>query len=114
LPTPCPSASDGTRCGLASRASILARKREGDAPHFVYTPERPFDVEEFLTRVDRLLSRQGWVMGVVAEAVRDRAGRVVFGIGRSELRFVGTSPGLDVAIYLAALVSKRLKGARAQ
>jgi 6-phosphofructokinase 1 len=99
----------GRDTGWQAAATILARRKPGDAPHFMYTPERPFDEEEFLTRIDRLLSRQGWVMGVVAEAVRDREGRVISASGGANCDAWGRPLASNVAIHLAALVSERLK-----
>jgi ATP-dependent phosphofructokinase / diphosphate-dependent phosphofructokinase len=99
----------GRDTGWQAAASILARGKPDDAPHFIYTPERPFDEEEFLTRIDRLLSRQGWVMGVVAEAVRDRAGRVISESGGANCDAWGRPLASNVAIHLAGLVSERLK-----
>jgi len=99
----------GRDAGWQAAAAILARHKPGDPPHFIYTPERPFDEQEFLTRIDRLLSRQGWVMGVVAEAVRDRTGRVISASGGANCDAWGRPLASNVAIHLAALVSKRLK-----
>ncbi len=99
----------GRDTGWQAAATILARRRQGDAPHFIYTPERPFDREEFLTRVDRLLTRQGWVMGVVAEAVRDHQGRVIVASGGANCDAWGRPLASNVAIHLAELVRTRLK-----
>ena len=38
----------GRNAGWITAASALARKKEGDSPHLIYLPERPFDEEDFL------------------------------------------------------------------
>jgi 6-phosphofructokinase len=55
----------GRNAGWLAAASILARRHQDDPPHFIYVPERPFSAREFVERVDRILQKLGWVVGVV-------------------------------------------------
>ncbi len=95
----------GRNAGWITAASVLARKKPGDAPHLIYLPERPFCEEEFLDDVKRLYEEKGGVVAVVSEGLRRSDGEPivppVFRSGRSV--YYG-----DVSAYLAELVIKRL------
>ncbi|MGH9405054.1 MAG: diphosphate--fructose-6-phosphate 1-phosphotransferase [Terriglobia bacterium] len=99
----------GRNTGWLAAASILARYGPDAPPHFIYVPERPFDADEFLGRVERWLSRQGWVVGVVAEGLRDARGRMLSAAGGSSRDAKGRPLAGNCSAALAALVSKRLK-----
>ena len=95
----------GRNAGWLTAASVLARKEKGDAPHLIYLPERPFDEEEFLEDVKALYDRQGQVVVVASEGLRDADGNpVVEPVFRTERAvYYG-----DVSSYLAGLVVRRL------
>ncbi len=99
----------GRNVGWLAASSILARHRPDDPPHFVYVPERVFDPEEFLTRVDGLLRKQGWAVGVVAEGLQYASGRMVGASGGSNRDARGRPLAGNVSVHLASLVSRRLK-----
>ena len=90
-------------------ASILARYKPNAPPHFVYVPERVFDPEEFLGRVDGLLRTQGWVVGVVAEGLRDASGGMIGATGGSARDAKGRVLAGTCSVSLAALITRRLK-----
>ena len=95
----------GRNAGWIAAASALARKDSGDAPHLIYLPERPFDEEAFLWEVKALHERQGGVVVVVSEGLKNRDGQPIvpplFQTGRAV--YYG-----DVSAYLAELVIRRL------
>ncbi len=95
----------GRNAGWIAAASALARKKPGDAPHLIYLPERPFDEEAFLREVKALHERQGGVVVVVSEGLKNRDGHPIvpplFQTGRAV--YYG-----DVSAYLAELVIRRL------
>ena len=49
----------GRSVGWLSGASAIGKRREEDAPHLVYVPERPFSVDMFLGDLERLLVEAG-------------------------------------------------------
>lgn len=98
----------GRNTGWLAASTLLARQRDDDPPHFIYVPETPFDPAEFLGRVDRLLRKQGWVMGVVAEGLRDRSRHMIASSRGSSRDAKGRPLAGDVASYLARLVSQKL------
>lgn len=95
----------GRNAGWITAASVLARKKPGDAPHLIYLPERPFHEEEFLEDVKRLYEEKGGVVVVASEGLKGPDGEPIvppiFRSGRSV--YYG-----DVSAYLAELVIKRL------
>lgn len=95
----------GRNAGWIAAATALARKNPGDAPHLIYLPEHPFDEEAFLRDVKALHERQGGVVVVVSEGLKNRDGQPIvpplFQTGRAV--YYG-----DVSAYLAELVIRRL------
>ncbi|MGH9328551.1 MAG: diphosphate--fructose-6-phosphate 1-phosphotransferase [Terriglobia bacterium] len=103
----------GRNTGWLAASTLLARGRDDDPPHFIYVPEVPFDLAEFLDRVEGLLRAQKWVMGVVAEGLRDCSGRMIASSRGSSRDARGRPLAGDVASFLARLISQKL-GARAR
>jgi len=68
----------GRGVGWVAAASSLAKRDPQDAPHLVYIPEVPFDLDCFLSRLDAVLKAQGWAVVVVAEGIRDKQGKPVY------------------------------------
>lgn len=95
----------GRNAGWVAAASALAREREGDGPHLIYLPERPFRQEEFLEDVAALYKKQGGVVVVVSEGLKGPDGEPavppIFRSGRAV--YTG-----DVSAHLAQLVIKEL------
>ena len=59
----------GRDAGWLPAASAAARESEGDAPHIILLPERPFDREGFLSEVEACHDRHGWVSVVCGEGI---------------------------------------------
>jgi ATP-dependent phosphofructokinase / diphosphate-dependent phosphofructokinase len=67
----------GRDAGWVAAASALGKKSPKDAPHLVYVPERPFNVERFLEDVRTVHRDVGYVVVVLSETVRDAKGQAV-------------------------------------
>lgn len=95
----------GRNAGWITAAAALAREKEGDAPHLIYTPERPFKEEEFLEDVKNLYDKLGGVVVVVSEGLKKEDGTpIVEPIFKTERAvYYG-----DVSSHLANLVIQRL------
>lgn len=95
----------GRNAGWIAASAALARKEEGDAPHLIYTPEKPFCEEEFLEDVERLHKKLGGVVVVASEGLADKNGKPIappiFETERAT--YFG-----DTATHLAMLVIKKL------
>lgn len=95
----------GRNAGWITASSALAREKEGDAPHLIYTPERPFHEEEFLEDVKKLYDRLGGVVVVVSEGLKKEDGSPIVDPIFQTDRAVYYG---DVSAHLANLVVKRL------
>jgi ATP-dependent phosphofructokinase / diphosphate-dependent phosphofructokinase len=68
----------GRTVGWLAAAAAAGKRDEQDAPHLVYLPERPFDMDDFLSSLDGIVARHGWAIVVVSEGIRDRNGKYVY------------------------------------
>ncbi len=95
----------GRNAGWITAAAALARKGQEDAPHIICFPERPFDEDAFLQRVETLHQRYGGVVVVASEGLKGKSGEpvtpAIFKSGRAT--YYG-----DVGTHLAGLVIRRL------
>jgi 6-phosphofructokinase 1 len=71
----------GRDAGWLAAASALGKERPEDAPHLIYTPERPLNRERFLASVREIYQAVGYVIVVVAETVRDEQGQALGATG---------------------------------
>lgn len=98
----------GRDAGWLAAATALARADEGDPPHLIYCPERPFYKDEFLEDAKTCLEKYGFVSVVVSEGLKypdgtpvsasekqDKFGNVEYGA------MGGSSVGLNVHRILA-------------
>lgn len=67
----------GRDSGWLTAAAALARNGYNTAPHLIYLPEVPFDPEDFLLDVKRLLFERNNVIIAVSEGIRDAAGNYI-------------------------------------
>lgn len=97
--------ASGRNAGWITAASALARQAGVDGPDLIYLPERPFDEEQYLRDVQKLIEEKRGVVVVASEGLKDKDGKPivepVFQVGRAT--YFG-----DVSAHLANLVIKRL------
>lgn len=100
----------GRQVGWLAAASVAAKHDQHEAPHLVYIPEVPFEMDEFISDVDAVLRQQDWAIVVVSEGLKDKAGRPVFQNADPAQAdaFNRPLPG-GVGRYLAETVARRLK-----
>jgi 6-phosphofructokinase 1 len=67
----------GRDAGWLTAAAALARNEYNTAPHLIYLPEVPFDPEDFLLDVKRLLFERKNVIIAVSEGIRDVNGNYI-------------------------------------
>ena len=100
----------GRSVGWIAAAASLARSEEGDAPHLVYIPELPFELDLFLSDLDRTVTKLGWAVVVVAEGIRKSDGSLVYETSDSSQSDPLKRPMTGgVAQHLASIVSQRLR-----
>jgi 6-phosphofructokinase 1 len=71
----------GRNAGWLPGAAWLARRAEDDAPHLVYTPERPREVDDIVSDVRSVYGSEGWCVLVVCENQPTPDGRVLGAVG---------------------------------
>jgi len=98
----------GRDAGWLAAATALARKEEGDAPHLIYCPERPFRKDEFLADAIACIEKWGFVSVVVSEGIKYPDGTPVSASGKKDKfgnteygAMSGSSAGLNVHRILA-------------
>jgi ATP-dependent phosphofructokinase / diphosphate-dependent phosphofructokinase len=100
----------GRSVGWLAAAAAAGKRDEQDAPHLVYLPERPFDMEEFLASLDRIVAKQGWAIVAVGEGIRNRDGSFVYQVADPAQSDPLNRPLTGgVAQFLAENVARRLK-----
>jgi 6-phosphofructokinase 1 len=67
----------GRDAGWLTAAAALARNEYNTAPHLIYLPEVPFDKEDFLLDIKRLLFERNNVIVAVSEGIRDASGNYI-------------------------------------
>ena len=100
----------GRGVGWLAGAAALGKLDADHAPHLIYLPERPFDLERFFGDVDRTVRRLGWCVAVVNEGIRDAAGRPVHEAANAAGRdAMGRAVPGGVAAFLAEGVTRVLR-----
>ncbi len=67
----------GRHAGFLTASSVLAKKYEDDGPHLIYLPEVPFDMDKFLSDIDRVYKENGRCIAVLSEGIQDKDGSPV-------------------------------------
>ena len=67
----------GRNAGWLTAASALAREDTEDAPHLIYVPERPLNLDRFLEDVQRVYERRRHAVVAVCEGMKDDSGNVL-------------------------------------
>ena len=67
----------GRDAGWLTAAAALARNGYNSAPHLIYLPEVPFDIDKFLTKVKDLIKKKSSVVIAVSEGLRDADGHYI-------------------------------------
>lgn len=99
----------GREAGWLAAATAIARKKEEDAPHLIYTPENPFDDSKFLHDVKNCIDSYGWVSIVCGEGLKYKDGTPVTA-SRTRDKFsnieFGAMGGVSVATNLHKMINQ--------
>ena len=99
----------GRNTGWIAAAAGLARRHEDDAPHLLYVPEVPFNVERFLSDVREVHRRLGRVFLVASEGLVDEKGEYLAAqAGRFATDAFGHRQLGGVAEFLQSLIEKEI------
>lgn len=101
----------GRDAGWLAAATAMAQRKEGDAPHLIYTPEFVFDKDKFLTDAERVIKKFGWVSVVCGEGLKYSDGTAVSASQTvdkfSNVEF-GAMGGSSVGLKLHGMIHKEL------
>ncbi|MDB6163820.1 MAG: pyrophosphate-dependent phosphofructokinase [Xanthomonadaceae bacterium] len=97
----------GRHAGWLAAAGGLAGQGPDDAPQVILFPERAYDENDFIDKVQATVARVGWCVVVASEGIRTADGRFVADAGAGKDSFGHTQLG-GVAAHLAARVKDRL------
>src|SRR5215467_11478738 len=64
----------GRDAGWLTASSALGKRHENDPPHILLVPEQRFNADRFLSQVEEVHRRVGYVVVVAAESLRDEQG----------------------------------------
>ncbi|MCR4674081.1 MAG: 6-phosphofructokinase [Lachnospiraceae bacterium] len=67
----------GRDAGWLTAASALARNEYSKAPHLIYLPEKPFDLNQCISDTKKLLETTENVIIAVSEGIRDKDGNYI-------------------------------------
>jgi 6-phosphofructokinase 1 len=67
----------GRHAGFLTAASIFAKKFPDDGPHLVYVPEKAFDVDKFLSDVDKTYKEYGKCVIAASEGICNAQGEPI-------------------------------------
>ncbi|GER86191.1 pyrophosphate--fructose 6-phosphate 1-phosphotransferase [Dictyobacter vulcani] len=99
----------GRDAGWLTASAALGKRHEDDAPHILLLPEQPFQEEYFLTQVEAIYKRIGYVIVVAAEAIRDTRGQALGTAGQAGMDAFHHPLLSGAAQYLVELVKRELK-----
>ena len=100
----------GRDAGWLTGASALAKGEDCDGPDLICLPEVPFDLEDFLARVEQKQKTKKALVVAVSEGIRTAAGGYVCELAGSEKRkdVFGHRMLSGTAQFLAAVAGERL------
>jgi ATP-dependent phosphofructokinase / diphosphate-dependent phosphofructokinase len=96
----------GRHAGWIAAAGALASDEAGDPPHIILFPEIPFSQEEFLARVEKTVTEQGYCVVVASEGAQYADGSLISGSITTDA--FGHQQLGGVAPTLASLIKQKL------
>lgn len=94
----------GRDSGFVAASAILASLK-GEKPDYIFVPEVPFSIDEFLRKVRSTYETKGRCLVVVSEGIRDGNGSLIASDESSKDAFNNATVG-GVGKYLSSLVAK--------
>lgn len=95
----------GRNAGWLTASSVYAQNKTG-MPHLIYVPERPFDMDKFLNKVEEIYKKERKCVVAVSEGIKDKNNKL---ISEGNLDAFGHSQLGGVASYLCTIIENKLK-----
>jgi 6-phosphofructokinase len=99
----------GRDAGWITAAAALGRDHPDAAPHLIYLPERPVDMDRLFDDVQKVYDRLGYCVIAVCEGVKGKDGKIlVESAGAVDVDSFGHAQRGGVADYLCKAISAKL------
>jgi len=95
----------GRNAGWLTASSFYVQNKTG-MPHLIYVPERPFNIDDFLEKVQDIYKKEHKCVVAVSEGIKDRNNKL---ISEGHVDAFGHSQLGGVASYLCQIVEEKLK-----
>ena len=97
----------GRHAGWMAASSALARTEKNDAPHIILLPEVTFNLNNFLSKIKKVVNQNGYCVIVASEGVKNNKGKF---LAETDTKDAFGHPQLGgVAPYLSSIINKKLK-----
>ena len=97
----------GRHAGWMAASSALARTEKNDAPHIILLPEVTFNLNNFLSKIKKVVNQNGYCVIVASEGIKNNKGKF---LAETDTKDAFGHPQLGgVAPYLSSIINKKLK-----
>ncbi len=102
----------GRHAGWLTASASLAKSDDCEGADFIYLPEKPFDTDDFISKVEALSKKKGSVVVAVSEGIKLGDGRFVCELcsGEGSKDVFGHRMLSGAGKYLETIVKERIKG----
>ena len=97
----------GRHAGWMAASSALARTEKNDAPHIILLPEVTFNLNNFLSKIKKVVKQNGYCVIVASEGVKNNKGKFLAQTDTKDA--FGHAQLGGVAPYLSSIINKKLK-----
>ena len=97
----------GRHAGWIAASSALARTEKNDAPHIILLPEVTFNLNNFLSKINKVVKQNGYCVIVASEGVKNNKGKFLAETDTKDA--FGHAQLGGVAPYLSSIINKKLK-----
>jgi len=97
----------GRHAGWMAASSALARTLKNDAPHIILLPEVTFNLNNFLSKIKKVVKQNGYCVIVASEGVKNNKGKFLAETDTKDA--FGHAQLGGVAPYLSSIINKKLK-----
>ena len=97
----------GRHAGWMAASSALARTEKNDAPHIILLPEVTFNLNNFLSKIKKVVNQNGYCVIVASEGVKNNKGKFLAETDTKDA--FGHAQLGGVAPYLSSIIHKKLK-----
>ena len=97
----------GRHAGWMAASSALARTKKNDAPHIILFPEVTFNLNNFLSKIKKVVNQNGYCVIVASEGVKNNKGKFLAETDTKDA--FGHAQLGGVAPYLSSIIHKKLK-----